>query len=289
MDKYYAKVPEEILEQFKRFRSEHSTRYGEVGGIKWEYLTSGEAIWQPLLLLPGGLGTAESAWRTITALEKGKYFLICPGYPPEVNNMRQLADGIAEILKREGVGSAYVLGESYGGMVAQVIVHQHPGLVEKLILSHTYPPEKSRARSVESSLRLIHLLPMFVLRRLLRAQMAGILPANPSPELLLIAAQIHETVDTHMTRQAALSTYQRMIDYDQQEFTPADLDDWHGKTLIILAENDPTTPEYLRKELFDLYSGAKQHLFKGGGHATPILESEEYIKVVESFFSDMGE
>jgi pimeloyl-ACP methyl ester carboxylesterase len=289
MDRYYGKVPEEILEQFKRFRIEHSARYCDVGGIRWEYLTSGEATWQPLLLLPGGLGTAESAWRTITALEKGKYFLICPGYPPEVNTMRLLADGIVVILKREEVGSAYVLGGSYGGMVAQVIVHRHPDLVEKLVLSHTYPPEKSRARSVESSLRLIRRLPMFVLRRLLRAQMAGILPANPSPELLLVAAQIHETVDTRMTRQAALSTYQRMIEYDQQEFTPADLDNWQGKTLIILAEDDPTTPEYLRKELFDLYPGAKKHLFKGGSHATPILESEEYIKVVEDFFSDMAE
>jgi pimeloyl-ACP methyl ester carboxylesterase len=126
---------------------------------------------------------------------------------------------------------------------------------------------------------------MFLVKKMLRDRMIGILPSKPSPELLLIAAQIRETVNTRLTRQAAINTFLRMIDFDQQTFIQSDLSDWQGKALIMLAEDDPTTPESLRKQLLDLYPEATLHLFKGSGHATAILESEEYIRLIEAFLA----
>jgi len=286
MDKYYRKVPPEQVEAFMRFRREHPLKSLSTDGVNWEYLTAGNPSGQPLLLLPGALSTAESAWRTITLLEQGKYRLVCANYPAEVDSMSALADGIAAILSHDGIHTTHVVGGSYGGMLAQVFTRRHPGKVTRLVLSHTYPPVSTRARSVEPALRLFRLLPMFLVRKMLRDRMTGILPPRPTPELLLIAAQIHETVDTRLTRQAALNTFLRMMDYDQQVFSPSDLANWQGKTLIMLAEDDPTTPEAMRKALMDLYPGARLHLFKGSGHATAILESEEYIRVIEEFLEE---
>ena len=130
---------------------------------------------------------------------------------------------------------------------------------------------------------------MFLVKKMLRDRMTGILPSRPTPALLLIAAQVRETVDTKLTRQAALNTFLRMMDFDEQNYTPSDLAGWPGKTLIMLAEDDPTTPEKLRKELVELYPGARLHLFKGSGHATAILETGEYIKVIEEFLAEPGE
>jgi pimeloyl-ACP methyl ester carboxylesterase len=284
MNKYYQKVPPDLVEQFMRFRKEHTPRQHKMDGITWEYLTSGGPSRQPLLLLPGALSTAESAWRTITQFEQRNYQVICPDYPPEVDSMSGLADGIATILIQEGIQATFVVGGSYGGMLAQVFTRRHPSLVTRLVLSHTYPPVRKRATSVEPALRIFKLLPMFLVRKMLRDRMTGILPPKPSPQLLLIAAQIHETVDTKLTRQATLNTYQRMMDFDQQDFSPSDLASWQGRTLIMLAEDDPTTPEAMRKELLVLYPGARLHLFKGSGHATAILELDEYIQVIEDFF-----
>jgi 3-oxoadipate enol-lactonase len=289
MNKYYRKVPKDQLDQFMRFRQEHPPKTDVVNSITWDYHTSGEPSAQALLLLPGALSIAESAWRTITLLEQlGKYRLICPNYPAEVSTMSALADGIREILALEGVRDAFVVGGSYGGMLAQVFIHRHSDVMTRLVLSHTYPPVPSRARSVEPALRMFKILPMFLVKKMLRDRMTGILPSKPSPELLLIAAQVRETVDTRITRQAALNTFLRMMDYDQQNFSPTDLANWQGKTLIILAEDDPTTPEPLRKALINLYPGARLKLFKGSGHATSILESNEYIRVIEGFLDEPG-
>jgi len=286
MKKYYRKVPKEQLDQFMQFRQEHPLQTHQVKGITWEYLTSGDTSSQPLLLLPGALGTGDSSWQTFKLFEQeGKYRITCPSYPAEINSMSGLADGISEILAAEGITETFLVGGSYGGMLAQVFVHRHPGMVNRLVLSHTYPPVSSRARSVEPALRLFKVLPMFLVKKMLRDRMTGILPPRPTPELALIAGQIHETVDTRLTRQAALNTFLRMIDFDQQIFSPSDLAGWQGKTLIMLAEDDPTTPESLRKTLISLYPGARLHLFKGSGHATAILESAEYIRVMEEFLS----
>src|SRR5512137_1846317 len=103
MKNYYAKVPPGLVKQFLQFRAEHPLKDYEVNGIKWEVLLSGDPSWQPLLLLPGGLSTAESSWRTISRLEQLKYYLLCPGYPPELDSMTSMADGIAEILTREQI------------------------------------------------------------------------------------------------------------------------------------------------------------------------------------------
>jgi pimeloyl-ACP methyl ester carboxylesterase len=288
MDKYYRKVPPAQVEPFMQFRKDHPLKAQVVSGIRWEYLTSGEPTGQPLLLMPGALSTAESAWRTINLLENGKYRLFCPNYPVEIDSMRGLADGIAGLLEHEGLSTTHVVGGSYGGMLAQVFTRRHPDRVSRLVLSHTYPPVSSRARSVQPAMTLFRVLPMFLVKKMLRDRMIGVLPSHPSPELLLVSAQIHETVDTRLTRQAALSTFLRMMDFDQQVFTPTDMAGWQGKALIMLAEDDPTTPESLRKALLVLYPGAQLHLFKGSGHATSILESTEYIKVIEEFFEDQG-
>jgi pimeloyl-ACP methyl ester carboxylesterase len=224
MDKYYRRVPQDSVEMFKHFRQEHPLKHIEIRGIAWEYMLVGEASGQPLLLLPGGLSTAESAWRLISQLDLQKYHLVCPSYPAQMDTMSSIADGITEMLKQEGIQTTYVVGGAYGSMLAQVFTHRHPEMVTRLVLTHAYPPLASRVKSVDPTLRLLRLLPMFMVKNILRAQMTGRLPASPSPELLLIAAQIHETLDTRLTRQAAINTYLRMVDFDQQNFTFTDFD-----------------------------------------------------------------
>ncbi|HEX9092060.1 MAG TPA: alpha/beta hydrolase [Anaerolineales bacterium] len=285
MNKYFRKVPKEKLEQFMRFRQEHSLKQAEIDGVGWEYLTAGDPTARPVLILPGALSTAESAWRMIILLEEEKFHLICPSYPAQIDTMGALADGVAGILSREGMETAYVVGGAYGSMLAQVFTHRHPVLVTKLVLTHAYPPVGKRAKGVSTTLRLFRVAPMVLVRRILRLQMTGTLPPNPSPELLIIAGQIQETLNNKLTRQGALNIFLRMADFDQQAFLPADLAGWQGKTLLIFEEADPTTPEALRNELKENYPGAEVHMVSSNSRAKAILESGEYIQVLKEFLA----
>jgi len=285
MNKYYRKVPKEKLEQFMRFRQEHSIVQAEITGVEWGYLSAGEPTARAVVILPGALSTAESAWRMILLLEQEKFHLICPSYPAQIDTMSALADGVAGILAREGIQAAYVVGGAYGSMLAQVFTHRHPGLVSRLVLTHAYPPVGKRARGVSSTLRLFRMAPMLLVKRILRLQMTGTLPPKPSPELLIIAGQIRETLNTSLTRQGALNIFLRMVDFDQQAFSPADLEGWQGKTLLIFEEDDPTTPKKLREELLANYPGARVQVLSGGNQSKAMLELGEYAEVLIAFLA----
>ena len=190
-----------------RFRQEHPLTQREIDGIPWEYIQSGDPAGQPLLLLPGGLSTAESAWRMIIRTRPPEISIVCPSYPAQIDSMTALADGIAKILTLEGIQTTYLVGGAYGSMLAQVFIHRHADMVSRLVLTHAYPPVANRVKSVNPTLRLFRWLPMPMVKNILRIAMTGRLPHNPPAELLLIAAQIRETLDTRLTRQAAMSTY----------------------------------------------------------------------------------
>ncbi len=285
MTDYYRKVPTEMRETFFRFRREHPLKTANLENISWEYILAGEPAGQPLVLLPGGLSTAESAWRMLTHLDHHRYRLLCPSYPREISTMTSLADGIARIMELEGFFQSFLVGGAYGAMLAQVYAHRHSAQVSRLVLTHAYPPVASRAVRVEPTLRILRYAPMFMVRNILRAQMTGKLAPNAPAELQLIAAQVRETVEKQITRQAAMNIYLRMANFDQQNFTYTDFEGWTGKTLIILAEDDPTSTEELRNTMLSLYPGAVLHLLQGSIQSSSLLDPAEYVTIMEDFFA----
>lgn len=58
---------------------------------------------------------------------------------PEGYSIRQMADDQAAAMKELGIDRSAVLGVSQGGMIAQYLAIDHPGIVERLILAVTAP------------------------------------------------------------------------------------------------------------------------------------------------------
>ncbi len=58
---------------------------------------------------------------------------------PEGYSIRDMADDQIRVMKDLGIGKAYVLGVSQGGMIAQYMAIDHPEMVTKLILAVTAP------------------------------------------------------------------------------------------------------------------------------------------------------
>ena len=133
-DKFYKKVPHDQIEKLKRFRSTHPYKQLTVDGTNWDYISCGQGK-ETLLLLAGGTGFGEGSSMLFAPLE-AKYRIVSPTYPA-VTTMKELADGIVKILEAEGISRVNIIGQSLGGMLAQVIAHKHPDKVNKLILSHT--------------------------------------------------------------------------------------------------------------------------------------------------------
>jgi pimeloyl-ACP methyl ester carboxylesterase len=279
----YANVPPADMEKFQTFCHTCPYKQVAVGSVEWPYLVNRDNG-ETLLLLSGALAIPDISWLTIAHFAQ-KYRVIAPAYPA-VKTMDALADGIVDILHQEGIEQAHVLGGSYGGFVAQVFVRRHPGLTRSLVLSHTFPPDPVNVKAIKRMARWLPLLPEWALRRLMGKWLGSLMPAKMAETTLLIA-MFEELLYHRLTKADILSTLWRTVDYYAQQFTPQDLAGWPGKVLLVMADDDPGTPEPVRAAMCALYPGARLHLFHGTGHVTSVLKEEEYQAMIEQFLDEM--
>lgn len=282
----YKDVPPDQVGRLHQFRADHPYQHAIIDRVDWSYIVAGQGD-ATLLVLPGALGAAELGWQTISRLADrpaaGGYRVIAPCYPPSIATLVALVDGIAQIMQKEGVGTASVMGGSFGGFIAQVFVRRHPGRVEKLIISHAGLPNPARGQKIRRALRWLPLLPMGALRAIARKRLSQFLPQE-NGRMAFIRAHVLEHMNVHLTKEGFLNTFRCMLDLDLHcTFAPQDLADWPGEVLLIMADDDPTTPEAVREALKALYPQAQVHEFCGTGHLSSILRQEEYLSVIGTF------
>jgi len=279
--KLYAGVSEEELRKFQAFSGAYPYRSISHDGIDWPYLHSAGAGF-PLLILTGALTHPDISWNSIAHFGEGRRIVV-PAYPA-VRTMDELCDGIAGILNREGIERADVMGGSYGGFVGQVFVRRHPGLVRSLVLSHTSAPDPTNIEKSRRLFRWMYLLPTFVLRGLLNRSLGKIMPTDASsPAVRLMLAQFREITNHHLAKADFLGIFDRTLDFYGRTWTAEDLTAWDGKILLVLAEDDPASPERVRDAFRKLYPQAEWKLFRGGGHTTSVTEQEEYQATIDRF------
>jgi len=282
-------------ERLRKFRSTHKYRQITINNTDWKYISGGRGK-EALLLLTGGTGIFEVMAFLFAPLED-EYRIICPSYST-VETIGMLVDGIVGILESEGVHKTNILGQSFGGILAQAIVHKYPDRVDKLILSHTTatsPPVDEaimlkKKKSIEM-FKVFYLLPSWLFRflmvRLLRIKISKI------SRMSLMDAEEREFWHTyflemvsHMTKKELSSIDKCMIDFaENYKFTRNDLADWPGKILILESDKDTAFHPSEQDAVKKLYPKAQVHRFKGSGHLSLIINPEESISIVRNFLS----
>ncbi len=278
----YEGVPQEQMERFLKFRSEHPCKHINVAGVEWEYISCGKGT-EMLLLLTGGLRFAETAFRLIQMFEDA-YRVIAPTYPP-LGMMDELVDGIAAVLDAEHVQEAFVLGQSYGGSVAQVLIQRHPSRVKKVILSGTAPMIVVRWKNALGSLlsAIAALLPERVLIGIFRRVLSSLVTVQES-ERAFWDAYLRELFRQRLTKADVLSHFRTTRDAQTKyAHTSREKSSWSGDVLVVWGENDHLRTGRGRRGMLDVYPQAQIHIIEGGGHTVALSEPEKYAATVKRF------
>jgi pimeloyl-ACP methyl ester carboxylesterase len=278
----YEGVPREQIERLLKFRSQHPYKRIDVAGVVWEYISCGNGM-EVLLLLSGGLRVAEATFGFIQMFED-TYRMIAPTYPP-LNTMGQLVDGIAAVLDAEQVSKAFVLGQSYGGAVAQVLVQRYPSRVKKVILSGTAPLIALTWKKNLNKLLLViaTLLPERVVMGIFKRGISSVVTARES-ERAFWDAYVNELFRRHLTKADLLSHFQTTRDAQAKYvYTSGEKSSWLGDVLVIWGENDHLRTERGRRGMLDIYPQAQIHVIGGGGHTVAISEPVKYAATVKDF------
>ena len=109
----------------------------------------------PALVLLHCLGVTHRLWEPLDPLAD-RFTLLSydlPGHgetplPAAPYGVEELADQLAAVLRREGIGRAHVCGLSLGGLIAQRFAATYPDLTDRLVLADTTPRYTDEMRAM---------------------------------------------------------------------------------------------------------------------------------------------
>lgn len=274
-------TPRAAFDDIDRF----ANRYGKrvlVDGARWTYYRLGTGT--PVLWLTGGLRRAALAWRFLEGLA-AQHTVIAPDYVP-VRTVAEFTDAFDAILGAESVDTVALVGQSYGGMLAQAYLAHRPGAINRLILSSTGPADYAPGwLAIEDVLVFItKIVPEKLLKELVAAALVRLTRQLPTVQQRQLADLIRKTVRERLSRADMVSHFAVAADLIRTQIvTPAAFFGWSGRIVVLTAQNDPTqsskdVPHYAR-----LFGRTPEVLSLGQlGHAGVLTEPSAYIDLVES-------
>jgi aminoacrylate hydrolase len=200
----------------------------------WRYYTAGHG--DAVLLLPGGVGVGIS-WVDLALALRPDYRTVTVDYPPTAVTLAELADGILDIMDAEGIGSAHVVGQSAGGMLAAI----------------RDTPWEQTLDAARTALRT-----------------AWQQSADGDFWIAQVEAAYHR-----LGRDGLANSYAMLLDLAQHsdKLRPG----WDGPTLVLAAADDPLITPVHRQRLLDLHPGCALRVFPDGGHSLLLTRPTDYL------------
>ncbi len=238
----------------------------------------------PLLMLHGGeadrrmfqdaIAHLQNTFLTITYDQRG-----CG--ETQVNDeldygLGDLADDAADLIASLGYEKMHVLGQSAGGMVAQMLALRWPGRVDKLILQATAP--LTSAKQVFEDERMRETMKAMAERG--PAAIAGLF-STPS-----YVAEHPEILDVLATRRGSRSPEdfgRRMLAL--KTFASVDLGNITAPTLVLCPEHDQIIPRALSEEMSKAIPNATFQVYPNAGHIGIMQFPEGFSKTITKFLT----
>lgn len=270
-------------ENLLEFRAKHPCKEITVADVRWEYLVGGEAA-DTLLFLNGGLRIAETAF-TYVQLFEPTYRIIVPTYPP-LWDIDEIVEGIVAILEQEKVQDVFVVGQSYGGMVAQVMVQRYPTRIKKLVLSSTGPLSAPRLQRMVLAfiLAIAPILSDRTVKNFYKKSIFQVLSV-PDSQRDFWRTYLDQIFEDGLSKADVLSHFRTGEDtlkkygYDRVGANP-----WSGEVLVIGGEDDPVSSETDRNKMVAFYPNTRLEIVSGAGHAIVLSKPNEYVASIKAFF-----
>ena len=245
-----------------------------------------------LVLLIGTIGNSDAFYEIFGTFAED-YSVLTLDYPEELEHNSQIADAIAELIESLGL-RVWLLGQSLGGFVAQIIAKRHPDIVEGLVLSNTaslakdMSPEAFRflgdmIMSQSINRRIVSVAPVEFIKKKLTA-VDPELEASFSPEQKLRSDAFAQlTMDT-LTKERLRHSLTMLVDLPKQYgMLPEDFARFEGRVLLFFSPDDTMFSAECRDALVNLMPSPVVDHSLTGGHLAIFLDPGRYAERVSEF------
>lgn len=238
----------------------------------------------PLVLLHSLAANSDMWWPQVEGL--GQDFEVItydirghgngPSPDAERPGMDGLVDDLCEVIEAVGGGAVAVLGLSLGGMIAQRHAATFPENVSRLVLADTdfyTPPDNPWAERIETLRR--NGIDSIVESTLERWFTPGFIHSSPGA-----CDRVREII-----RETSLEGYVHCADLISKLDNRDCLAEIKAPTLVIVGEEDPSTPPARARALAEAIPGAAYASVEGTRHLPNIERSQAFNALVGEFLS----
>lgn len=253
-----------------------------------------------LVMLAGGSGLADGFFYLYDYFMP-EYNLLSFGYPMDFRDNASLADAIAALLQELGAENVYLLGQSYGGLIAQITAKQHPEVIKGMILSGTCGLGKGTdvqglallnkmldPKKIEKNIRTDKRLPLWLLVPMFKL-MAGKVVKDKK-----MRQDFKDIID--ICKGSMSGEYFALMDtllgdvlpYANTE-TKEDFLPYANEVLIFFSKEDTIFCDSLKQNLVDLMTDPTVVWDLKGGHLAMMTSIDEYVETLAKFIQERNE
>lgn len=192
----------------------------------------------------------------------------------------------------------WLIGQSLGGIVAQIIAAHHAEVVEGLVLSNTCSLSKDMSPSAYKHLmnmiksqknfkRLLSFLPFSMIKRLIRRAVMNQTTSGFTQKEKELMEELCDVMMKILTKPYELHMIDFLIDaknhfgMSREKFFP-----WENKVLLILSEDDTTFTQECKDALISVMTNPTVVTNLTGGHLALLVRLDEYTKCISSYIYD---
>ncbi len=246
-------------------------------GTTWRYRASGDGE-QTLVALPGALGGAGAYFVLMSELESRHRVLAID--IPDTASIREVTDGIVDVLNREGVERASFLGASFGGLLVQAFAKSHPERVARLILAQTGSPGAIAPGKGRFWARVASIVPTGLIRWLFTRLVGTMLKRMPCRDFWL---PFYSEEIRRLDRRRLANRYLLTSDFvESYDWTLEAVDAWRGPVTILFSRKDAMVGSKMRTALTALYPDADTHVLQSEGHGAYVYDPVGFSQTVAS-------
>ncbi len=252
-------------------------------GAELYYEKTGSGL--PLFLVPG-LGGDGRFWEANVAELARSFTVVVHDHRGTARStlsrltysVEQMADDALQLIDGLGYDRVHWCGHSTGGAMGQVLAIDHPGRIDRLVLSSTWAKTDAFFRRLFEvrALMLRELGPAAYLKSSALALNMPSWVRDHDADLAAAEARAHETIPIP---EIVLSRIAAIVAHDRRE----QLQKVRAPTLAICARDDTVTPLYFTEELVRLIPDARAYVVADGGHAYPNVHGAEFRRVMTAF------
>ena len=246
-----------------------------------------------IVFLTGGIGLSDLFLPHFDEFAKS-YSVLSFDYPIAFADNRQLVDAIAELLKQLGI-KAFLVGQSLGGFIAQMLAQKHPDVVEGMVLSNTgtlsvdldergvkhfYEMKKQ----VDKSLLAVKLIPFWIIKRIVRSAVIKNLESKLTEQEKIFLTEYCDGIVNTLTKKYEIHMSMLLRDLENNwNMKKSDFLKYEGKVLLLLSDDDSTFNDSIKNALVEIMPNPKVITDIRGGHLALLLKMERFIRVIRDF------